>query len=136
MKSVGSHFVDSWYIQHIVSNNYFSHNPEWMVSRSQRFIDEAVDVENKPFFLYFASTLAHSPDVGTALRSFSSTDSPKGTLSGDEVPDDTAMRSRDEIWTEAGILANGGSTAEQGRFAEYLWIDEMIGALIHYLKTK
>ena len=98
-----------------------------MVSQSQRFIDEAVDVENKPFFLYFASTLAHSPDVETALTSFSSTDSPKGTLTGDEVPDDTAMRSRAEIWSDAG---------NDRLKAEFLWIDEMFGALIEYLKVK
>ena len=40
-------------------------------------IDEAGDVEDKPFFMYFANTLTHAPDVYDALTLFNSTQSPR-----------------------------------------------------------
>merc|ERR1719433_1079984 len=108
-----------------------------MVSRAQHFIDEAVDDENKPFFLYFASTLVHSAgDVFEALKTFSITDSPKGTLTGDEIPDDTSMRSRDEIWTMAAATRTGESFGVKKKIARNYWIDDQFGALIDYLETK
>ena len=78
VKESGFDFVDGWYHSNILDNNYFSHNPEWMVSRAQHFINDAVNVLNKPFFLYFASTLSHSPTVDDALQSYSSSWTPKG----------------------------------------------------------
>eukprot|EP01084_Bolivina_argentea_P077430 140441_1 len=57
VKEQGFDFVDAWYVSNIAENSYYSHNPEWMVSQSQRFINQAVNVEHKPFFLYFAATL-------------------------------------------------------------------------------
>ena len=47
-------------------NEYFSHNPEWMVAEAQNFVAEAIE-RDQPFFLYFASTLVHTPDVVVAL---------------------------------------------------------------------
>ena len=101
----GFDFVEAFYYTNIGQTANFSHNPEWLVSRAQAFIDEAVDVENKPFFLYFASTLTHSSgDVYEALQEYNISDSPKGILTGDELPDDTSMRSRDVIWAKARRL--------------------------------
>jgi len=78
VKQLGFDFVDGWYFANIASNDYFSHNPEWMVSQSQRFIEEAQS-EDKPFFLYLATTLMHSPSAIDALTDFDYTASPKGT---------------------------------------------------------
>jgi len=138
VKQQGFDYVDGWYYSNVVNGGDFSHNPEWMVSRAQKFIDDAVDEEDKPFFLYFASTLTHdSGDVYTALNEYSYTDSPKGELSGDEVPDDTTMDSREEIWMMAELSGNGQESLEtQKEYAMHYWVDEQFGALINYLKHK
>ena len=70
---------------------------QWMVSQAQRFIDEAVNIRQQPFFLYFAATLVHGPDVSDALNNFDYSMTPKGVLGGDEIPDDTAMMTRSQI---------------------------------------
>merc|ERR1719464_1695987 len=76
VKGQGFSFVDGWYYSNNVEGSTFSHNPEWLVSRSQAFIDEAV-AEQKAFFLYFASTLTHSAgDVFTALTEYTCADTP------------------------------------------------------------
>ena len=77
---------------------------------------------DQPFFLYFASTLTHSPDANDALEYFDFYGSPKGTLSGSDVPNDTSMASRAEI------------AASVTRGAAYVWMDDMVGALITYLE--
>ena len=50
IKEQGFDFVDAWYHGNILTNTYYSHNPEWMVSQSKKFIEQA-QAENKPFFL-------------------------------------------------------------------------------------
>merc|ERR1719385_706710 len=139
VKEGGFDYVDGWYYSNVVSGGDFSHNPEWLVSRAQHFIDSALEEEEdtKPFFLYFASTLTHdSGDVFTALHDYSYTDSPKGTLSGDEVPDDTTMNSREEIWEMARESGQGESFEVKKEYAMHFWVDEQFGALVNYLKEK
>lgn len=119
VKSFGFDFVDGWYYENI-EGDAFSHNPEWMVSQSQRFIEEAQALD-RPFFLYFASTLTHSPEVVDALNNHDFLESPKGTLSGSDVPNDTAMAPREDIPTWSGG-------------ASYLWMDDMVGAVMTYLE--
>ena len=142
VKGQGFDFVDGFFYGNIEENDDFSHNPEWIVSRAQAFIDEAVDVEDKPFFLYFASTLVHGglSSLFDALTTRSYTESPKGTLSGDDVPDDTAMPSRGQIWDDAVEMAeaqyDSPSISLKKHYAKYLWIDYQFGALIDYLRSK
>ena len=38
----------------------YSHNPEWMVSKSIDFMNKAIKERNQPFFLYFSPTLTHT----------------------------------------------------------------------------
>ena len=129
----GFDFVDAWYYSNIGENDYFGHNPEWLVSQSQKFIRQAQN-KNKPFFLYFASTLAHSPSSETSLTQFTRADSPKGKLTTDK-PDDTTMSPRAAILAKAQQLA--GSDSNKLEFmAQALWTDEQFGALINYLKEK
>ena len=95
-----------------------------MVSQSQKFIDHAVNVEKRPFFLYFAATLVHGPDAAEALHDYSYFGSPKGTLRGAEVPDDTSMMERQALldsFDRDGVLS-------------LAWMDDMFGALMQYLK--
>ena len=147
VKQHGFDFVDGFYYGNIENDDDFSHNPEWMVSRAQAFIDEAIDVEEKPFFLYFASTLIHGPEASTfaTLTTRHYNETPKGILSGDEVPDDISMDSRDKIWNEALQLASELSSTEIGVFlpfatkmeyARHLWMDAQFGAIIAYLRSK
>ena len=107
---------------------------EWMVSQSQKFIREA-QANNKPFFLYFASTLTHAPDVKAALNDFSYLDSPKGQLTGEDIPDDTSMMSRADIWAlaEAQDKPRESQTTE---WATYHWGDATFGALIDFLEAE
>ena len=81
LKEVGFDHVEAFYYGNVKTNNYFSHNPEWMVDEAQKFLDEAMN-RDAPFFLYFASTLVHSPDVGPALTKYGCEDTPKGKLAG------------------------------------------------------
>eukprot|EP01083_Nonionella_stella_P181145 647897_1 len=133
VKQQGFDFVDAFYDANIDSDNeYFSHNPEWMVSQSQTFVDHAVNVEQKPFFLYFASTLTHTPAIKDALLNFSFVDSPKGRLNGDDIPSDTAMNIRSDIWHQAD--ASSRTDPKKERDAALYWIDDCFAALITYLK--
>ena len=142
VKGQGFDFVDGWFYTNIGVNADFTHNPEWVTSRAQAFIDEAVDVEDKPFFLYFASTLVHGGLDGlfTALRTGNYRDSPKGILTGDEVPDDTTMPKRDEVWAKAVQLAeaqyDSAPISIKKNYAKYLWIDYQFGAIIDHLRSK
>ena len=76
VKEFGFDFVDAFYYENI-EGDAFSHNPEWMVSQSQLFIEEAQS-RDQPFFLYFASTLTHAPDAQDALNNHDYYESPKG----------------------------------------------------------
>ena len=62
LKDVGFDYIEGFYYGNIKSNSYFSHNPEWMVNEAANFVGEAV-ARDEPFFMYFASTLTHSPDA-------------------------------------------------------------------------
>merc|ERR1719361_3309620 len=85
IKSKGFTSVGAWYHGNIATSNnqFFSHNPEWMVHEAQRMINEAVNVA-KPFYIHFSFTLTHSPSPLDALSLFSNLDTPKGTLTGNE----------------------------------------------------
>ena len=128
--------MDLWSTYSFLLILYFCTFHIFQVSRTQAFIDQAVDVEEKPFFLYFASTLTHSPDVYDALSEWTYTDSPKGTLTGDEVPDDTTMRTRTEIWDLATVAGTRKSKIIKTEYAEIYWVDEQFGAVISYLEEK
>jgi len=74
--------------------------------------------------------------MGTALTEYSNTQTPKGILSGDEVPDDTTMRSREDIWAMARRAGFGESFEVKKEYAKNYWVDEQFGALIDHLKMK
>ena len=132
----GFDFVEAWYYEKIDNNNLFSHNPEWMVQQSQVFIDEAIE-QDKPFFLYFASTLVHAPYVEDALQEFTCIQTPAGDLTGYQTPEDhTTMWPRLEVWAQAEAQGFTGqdSNIQERAYATYLWTDQMFGALTDYLK--
>merc|ERR1719461_142982 len=76
----GFDFVDAWYygnIRRADDANAYSHNPEWMISESKRFINTAINDEQKPFFLYVPFTLTHIPSVSDALQHHTNLETPK-----------------------------------------------------------
>ena len=92
---------------------------EWLASQSQKFIKSALDAE-KPFFLYYATPLEMCVYSYAAMFGFDITQSTKGTLTGDEVPTDTTMQSREDIWARA--LAYDVSFPETEEYAKYFWL--------------
>eukprot|EP01084_Bolivina_argentea_P145784 255441_1 len=130
----GFDMIDAWYFSNIKSNPYFSHNPEWIVDRAQYFINQSINILNKPFFLYFAHTLSHSPDMQKALLNYTYNDTPKGTLIGHDIPSNTGMLSRDNIWNKT--LSYGHTKSFLNNIiAGTIWVDDSIGAMIQYLKN-
>jgi len=135
---VGFDFVDALYVGNVYDNEYFSHNPEWMVSQAQRFIDTAVNVEQRPFFLYFATTLSHSitgQDAQQSLLDYTTSMTPKGVLQGDEVPTDVSMKSRTEMW-KAAMDQSKGNFQQAYLAALTMWADDAIGALMGFLEDR
>ena len=100
LRAQGFDWVDAWYDSNINTEATFNHNPERMVSRAQHFIGDA-QAQQRPVFLYFSSTLIHCTDTKTSMLEFSLLQTPFGLLSEDEASDDTAMRSREELWAQA-----------------------------------
>eukprot|EP01084_Bolivina_argentea_P021100 39188_1 len=133
VKQQGFDFVDAYYHGNIEERSLYGHNPEWMISSAQKFITQSV-TDNKPFFLYMAHTLAHSPDAKTSLFDYDIAETPKGKLNRHEIPTDTSMKDRCDIWRDAMELG-----FEDEKDLDYaaacLWIDDSLGALIRYLKT-
>eukprot|EP01084_Bolivina_argentea_P067819 123444_1 len=143
LKTQGFDFVDGYYHENIHPNNPdYSHNPEWMVSVSQEFIDVSIE-EEKPFFLYFSTTLAHVPNIyiEDVFSNYNSRQTPGGLLYADDIPNDTGMATRDEIWQMTldtlGISNTNTATIDSSlinMIAATIWIDNAIGAMINYLK--
>jgi len=130
----GFDVVDAFYFGNIVTDQ-FSHNPEWMVSRAQAFMEKALYEEEKPFYMYMATTLTHSPDTLETIRDFTIFDSTKGTLPVDELPDDTYMATREDVRDMALAYTGGEYTMETEYVAEYIWLDEQFGALLEWLRN-
>ena len=132
----GFEFVDAYYHSNIGDNQFFSHNPEWMLQQAQLFMDDAID-RDSPFFLYFSSTLTHEPNVLHALTNFTNRDTPKGLLAVPQAPKDTGMSERDVILNKAlNSSVNISDPDELNMAAANIWIDDTFGALINYLKNK
>ena len=134
IKFQGFDMVDAWYYANILDNAHFSHNPEWMVHVAQNFIDQSIHIEIKPFFLYFSFTLTHSPNMLNALCNFTYFDTPKGILTGNDIPNNTGMSNRSYIYQQT--LEYGGTNHQRNEIiAGTLWVDDAIGAMIKYLKN-
>ena len=99
------------------------HNMEWIVDGALKFFDQAAK-KNKPFFLYFATTISHGPDrLGTKHKG-NPLATPIGFLDKplDVMPDRATLEQR---ISEAGLA--------QDR-TDILWLDDGIGAILNKLK--
>jgi arylsulfatase A-like enzyme len=100
------------------------HNMEWVVDSALNFLNLAAK-KKEPFFLYFATTLAHGPDrLGTKYKG-----NPLATPIGFLDKPLEVMPSRESV-TER--IAAAGLEREK---ADILWLDDGIGALLDKLKA-
>ncbi len=101
------------------------HNMDWIVKGALEFLERS-DGQDKPFFLYFATTLEHGPDApGTKFRG-----DPLVTPVGFLKEPLQVMPSRESIQEridEAGLEQDA---------ADVLWLDDGIGALIKELEKR
>ncbi len=101
------------------------HNLDWSTEAALRFIDQASE---KPFFLYFATTLPHGPLEAVRAWNADRTITPIGKL--DKAPQVMPHQSTiPERLQQAGKPVND-------RKANLLWMDDALGALIQSLKEK
>ena len=135
----------------------WSHNLEWVTAEARKFISEA-NSDGRPFFLHYAATTPHGPDVYQAMEQFSPLETPEGTLS--EMPE-SRMPSRESILertravlTEEQLAAAGKGEKhcvwpgmeegghgcwliDPGLAASYaagsIWTDEAFGAVVSHL---
>ena len=99
-------------------------NMDWIAEAGVNFIDKNSD---RPFFLYFATTIPHGPS--DAERSWKA--NPKVTAKGylDKAPDVLPARN-----TLTKRLQEAGITEPDKE--NVLWLDDALGALIQKLKEK
>lgn len=121
--SAGFDFADRLYNTNANANGpgeLSHHNMEWITEGALEFIDQAV-AQERPFFLYFATTLPHTPLMGYRGNPLAT---PIGFL--DEVPDIMPPRHTiDERLQAAGISERKG---------DILWLDDGLGALMDKLE--
>ncbi|HSH19659.1 MAG TPA: sulfatase-like hydrolase/transferase [Draconibacterium sp.] len=99
-------------------------NMDWIAEAGLKFIEQTND---KPFFLYFATTIPHGPS--NAERSWEA--NPKITAKGylDEAPGVLPARNTlSKRLKEAGINERGKENV--------LWLDDALGALLNKLEEK
>jgi arylsulfatase A-like enzyme len=99
------------------------HNLDWITQAGLTFIEES---EDKPFFLYFATTVPHGP--GNAERSWNA--DPRITAGGflESVPQVLPPRH-----TIPQRLKEAGLPTDDSR-ANVLWLDDALGALLDKLR--
>jgi arylsulfatase A-like enzyme len=120
----GFDYVESFYAENIdgmhkswgMPKELNFHNTEWITQGALNFIEKSKD---QPFFLYFATTLPHSPNLLKALKANSRV-TPAGML--DRKPQ--VQPSRASVFQrvrEAGLPEEA---------APFTWLDDSIGAVI------
>ncbi|GAB6164412.1 hypothetical protein JCM19992_04120 [Thermostilla marina] len=111
------------WVKHVYWENtkapFKGHNPEWTIQAALEFIDEHKD---RPFFLYYATTLLHGPN-GEWFHSLSK---PLVTGAG-MLEKPIGILDRDSVMER--IRAAGLTDNEAG----YLWMDDSLGMLLDRL---
>jgi arylsulfatase A-like enzyme len=124
-KQCGFDYAASLYNQNIVANLPYTllyHNMDWIAKGALDFIDQNFD---RPFFLYFATTVPHGPHRDTAWQG-----DPLATQAGfldkplDVMPDRQTIPER---------LKNAGVDESRG---DMLWLDDAVGALVDKLEEE
>jgi arylsulfatase A-like enzyme len=122
-KRCGFDYAASIYNQNIIANiprPLLHHNLDWIVKGALDFIDQNAE---RPFFLYFATTVPHGPHRDTAWQG-NPLATPVGFLKEplDVLPPRESIPKRLE---EAGVGESRG---------DMLWLDDAVGALLDKLE--
>ena len=81
VENAGFDFVDGLYYANVPTPlDSYSHNPEWLNDRAKQCIDNAINTEEKPFFLYLSQTIAHNPSFEVTMDNFDLRDVPGADL--------------------------------------------------------
>lgn len=126
-KAVGFDFAGALYKGNL-PNQYpkavEDHNMEWIVDSALQFLDKASKKDN-PFFLYFATTIAHGPDKLGSKYKGDPLATPVGFLDKplEVMPSRTSVTER---------IDAAGLDPEK---ADILWLDDGIGALLDKLEA-
>lgn len=100
------------------------HNLDWITNAGLDFIDQNID---RPFFLYFATTIPHGPTANPRSWDADPTATAEGYL---DVPL-SVMPPRESIPKR---LAEVGLSPDDN-VGNMLWLDDAVGALINRLET-
>lgn len=121
------------YAEHIYHNNPYYigplelavHNQEWVTEAALKYIDSSAG--DKPFFLYMATTLPHSPEGEDRSWGADGRLTPEGVLekapSGGHPARETIRQRLDEVGIPKGKKREA-----------LLWLDDAIGALLNKLE--
>ena len=108
------------------------HNMEWVTASALSFLEQAAAPgaePAKPFFLYMAPTLVHSPSAVASLRA-----DPRATSRGPvEVP--RVQPSRESVLARASALGLGPKGRINDKAAGAIWLDDGVGAVLQKLEA-
>jgi arylsulfatase A-like enzyme len=105
-------------------------NLDWITDKSLDFLDE---VKDKPFFLYYATTVPHGPSNASQSWNGDRRVTAEGIL--DTPP--TCLPAKETIpkrLIEAGLVKEGEKIKD--RLGNVLWIDDALGALMKKLEQQ
>ena len=105
-----------------------------MTATAKTNIDKSLDDE-KPFFLYFAPTAPHSPKLTTTFNTFTTLDSPNGTLPEDPnlIAD---MPSRQNVINRINNAVTEVPPSERSTALGVVWCDDALGALLDHVEAR
>lgn len=124
IKGYGFDYADGVYaanLKELYNNQLNVHNLEWTVEHALEFLDVR-DAADRPFFLYFSTTLHHGP--APWRNDFSLNADPRMTGEGFLADRPDIMPSRQDV------LRRNREAGFQDRHAYALWLDDGIGAIV------
>jgi len=143
MKPYGFDFVDGFYPANLLeqfldANN--QHHLEWTVSKALEFLEGSRDSQ-RPFFLYFATTIPHGPAPNRPEGSrypfgLGGPRYPFG-LDGDinVTPEGIVRENYDFMPSRAAIRAQNAAAGLPEDVAYMTWLDAGVGAILQKLKA-
>lgn len=122
IKEVGFDFADNIYwgnLKEIFNKKLNYHNIDWTVEGAKKFINENKD---RPFFLYFSTTLHHGPTPQNSIGNQYKNVTSKGYIEVTNLSGRETLKSR---------LAEHGINE---KYAYTLWLDDAIGEIMKTLE--
>ena len=107
----------------LVNTGMDEHNMEWLTKSALDFIDESARGD-EPFYLYFATTLTHVPDVNTSLAA-----DPR--ISGEGLLDEPITG---VLPPRASVYERLDAAGVDRDLAKATWLDDGVGALMKKLE--